>query len=95
MGMEETAKLLMPDCDDNVREAFLGMAERDILNFCNIESVPAGLEDVQLRIAMKYYNRWGKEGATAYTEGGQSQTFDDILTTDIKENLYAYRKLRW
>lgn len=85
----------MPECDPEVRETFLDMAQEDILNFCNLEAVPQELEDTQVKIALKYFNRWGKEGALSYSEGGQSQAYDDILTQDIKKSLYAYRKLRW
>lgn len=95
MDLQGKLAVLMPECDIEARELFLNMAKNDILNFCNIEGVSPGLEDVLIKIALKYYNRWGKEGALSYSEGGQSQAFDDILTPDIKSSLYAYRKLRW
>ena len=94
MTSVEKIKLLIPEeKDENMLNMLLERAGRTICNFCNIESVPDELEDVKIDIAVKIYNRMGQEGSTSYSEGGKSQSFGDILSADVKRELYRFRKL--
>lgn len=82
-----------PNFTVEILEIQLAFAEREILNFCHIDSLPAELDYVQIQIALKLLNRMGQEGTNSYAEGGVSQSFDNILTEDIKRQLYAFRKV--
>ena len=93
MYLSTKAEVLMAECDEHLRETLLELSKQDILNFCHIEELPAELEDVQLKIAVKYYNRMGQEGSSSYSEGGKSQSFEDLFTPDIKRQLYRFRRL--
>ena len=90
----EKIKLLVPEeKDENILNMLLDRAGKTICNFCNIKSVPEELENVQTDIAVKLYNRMGQEGSTSYSEGGKSQSFDDILSADVRRELYRFRVL--
>ena len=82
-----------PNFTDDLLYLQLDMAERAILNFCHIDTLPEELGNVQVSIALKMCNRMGQEGSKSYSEGGASQSYDEILTPDIKSQLYGYRKL--
>lgn len=82
-----------PNFTDECLTFQLESAENMILNFCNIDSMPERLENVQLQLALKLLNRMGAEGSTSYSEGGQTQSFDDVLTPDILKQLYPFRKV--
>lgn len=71
----------------------LEAAKCDILNYCHIDSVPPGLEQVQLGLALKRLNRMGQEGSKSYSEGAVSAAFDGYLTDDVKAQLQAFRKV--
>lgn len=85
---------------DDVRET--------ILNYCNIEELPSGLENTACRMALDLY-RYDRPGSTeglmsvaTVTEGKTSTSFTraaDALQggvlADYKAQLNRYRKLRW
>ena len=88
----EKMKLLIPEeKNENILNMLLERAGKTICNFCNIKSVPDELEDVKVDIAVKLYNRMGQEGSTSYGEGGKSQSFGDILSSDVRKELYRFR----
>lgn len=90
----EKMKLLIPEeKNENILNMLLERAGKTICNFCNIKSVPDELEDVKVDIAVKLYNRMGQEGSTSYGEGGKSQSFGDILSSDVRKELYKFRVL--
>ena len=90
----EKIKLLIPEeKDENLLNMLLERAGKTICNFCKIKNVPEELEDVQIDIAVKLYNRMGQEGSTSYGEGGKSQAFGDILSSDVRKELYRFRVL--
>lgn len=80
-----------PNFTDDVIEVQLETAKNMILNFCHIKDVPEELNSVQVQLALKLLNRMGQEGSLSYSEGGTSLSFDELLTKDIKAQLYAYR----
>lgn len=94
MTATEKIKLLIPEeSNDSMLDLVLERAEKTILNFCHIDTIPYELEDVKVDIAVKIYNRIGQEGSTSYSEGGKSQSFGDILSADVRKELYRFRVL--
>lgn len=93
--MDAKSKFLIyaPECDEALATALTEDGAECIKNFCHIDDVPQELIGVQANIALKYYNRMGQEGSKSYSEGGKAQSFDEILTPDIKRVLYGYRRL--
>ena len=81
-----------PNFADELLEAQLETAKRMILNFCHLDSLPTELEAVQATLATHLLNRMGQEGSKSCSEGGISTSFDDLLTADIKSQLYAFRR---
>lgn len=82
-----------PNFTDEILSAQLETAKRMILNFCHLDELPVALETVQVTLALHLLNRMGQEGSKSYSEGGISHSFDDLLTADVKSQLYAFRKL--
>ena len=96
MQLLDNLKLLTgnnPNFTDDILSFHLEGAKNTILNYCHLENVPVELEHVQIEIALKRLNRMGQEGSENYSEGGISQSFDDVLTKDIKSQLHAFRKV--
>ena len=73
-------------------DEILDMAKGKILNFCHIEEIPSELVNMQLEIAIKIYNRLGREEAKSFSEGGQSTQFDDLINENMKQELYRFRR---
>ena len=96
MTIDRKLRLFIPETDTTVDalsrlDSFLERAKSVICNYCHIDSVPEQLEDLQVDLALKFYNRWGQEGSSSYSEGGKSQTFEEILSPDVRRQLYKYR----
>lgn len=95
MGAYEKLKLMLGvgDEEKDLLELLLDEAKAYILSYCNIAELPDSLSGTQVKIAVKYYNRRGQEGSTSYSEGAKSQSFDNILTNDIRIELNTFRKV--
>jgi hypothetical protein len=92
MNAYERMKTLLGEGEYDVLTLLLEDAKQDILNFCNRDDLPDALINTQVKIAVKYYNRRGREGDASYSEGAVSESFDTVFTDDIKRTLYRYKK---
>lgn len=103
LGIEETDQT-----SDLALRFILDDVEETILNYCNLEELPAGLLNTAYRMAMDLY-RYDHPGAgsapvmvVSVSEGDTSTSFAnaaDSLTGGILKDycgqLNRYRKLRW
>ena len=87
--------LISPEtAPDELIQALLDKADAQICNITNRDSVPEALASCSVDMAIVMYNRRGTEGESDRTEGVLSRTFLDAYPADIREQLYAYRKVR-
>ena len=84
-------KRRLPDAQD---EALLGdlleEAGAFLRAYTRRDSVPAELEDAQVRIAAMLFNRMGMEGEVSHNEGGVSRTAE-LLPEDLRRWLNGWR----
>lgn len=95
------------DTKDALIQFALDNAEETILNYCNIETVPEGLEKTQIRMAMDIYRNEtlgtaasnGKvsslsEGDTSISYGSQfDDTFKESILKQYNKVLNRYRRV--
>lgn len=93
MSVMKLFKLYTEEQNDDIAEAVINEADDMIKMFCRIDDVSVLPESIRAKVAVHLYNRMGQEGSSAYSEGGKSQTFTDILDNDIKRLLYGFRRL--
>lgn len=93
---------------DFVLSFVLGDVEETILNYCNLEELPAGLINTAYRMAIDLY-RYEQLGSsdmpltiTTISEGDISTSFSNAADSlhggvlkDYQGQLNRYRKLRW
>mgnify|MGYP004593862703 CR=1 FL=1 len=76
---------------------FLSLAVDMICRYCHISREEyfnlADLRTAAFQIACAIYNRRGVEGCGSYSEGGVSQSYDELLTPDIRRQLAPYRRM--
>lgn len=84
--------------DKDACDAALDFAGEIILNFCNIDEIPAGLDRTHVNLAAdllrrKRYGEKGGETQTvkSVTVGDTSTTFADISDEDVRGILVNYR----
>lgn len=85
--------LLSADIKDELADLLITQAKNMVLDFCHIDELPERLCSLVLQTAVKLYNRMGQEGSSSYSEGGKSQSFEEIFSSSDKRLLYAYRRL--
>ena len=91
MNASEKFKKLTGCTDDELAEIYLSSAADDVCDFIKRDSVPDRLVSVQVELAVMAYNKRGAEGESARSEGGISQTFDE-LPPKLRERLKSYPK---
>lgn len=93
---------------DVILQFTLDDVEETILNYCNLNELPKGLEHTAYRMAMELYRgeNIGQEGSgmkiSSISEGSTSTSFSDssdnikdTLLKDYQTQLNRYRRLRW
>lgn len=112
MELEKLKKLLgIPDTDatqDYSLEFIIGDVTETILNYCNLDELPAGLVNTAYRMAVDLY-RYDRPGdgsaplaVSSISEGDTSTSFtsaadalNEGLLRDYRGQLNRYRKLGW
>ncbi|MGL5715041.1 MAG: phage head-tail connector protein [Paraclostridium sp.] len=106
-------KLLGISEDDITKDAILEFvledAKETILNYCNIEEIPDGLNNTLTRMAIDLYRCENlgsesqslgsissiSEGDTSVSYRSSETEFKDSILKDYKKQLNRYRKLVW
>ena len=78
---------------DDLLLALLQDAASLICNYTWQPSVPDGLHNAQVRIAVMLYNRLGAEGEKSRTEGDVTRSFD-LLPPDLVREMQSHRLAR-
>lgn len=112
--MMQSLKLILGitgDEKDGLLKFVLDTVTDEVMNYCNIIEIPAGLERVIIRMAADMYRSegYGQEAkdpsVKSVSRGDQSTSFDTTavgnleagksIIDDYASQLNAYRKLRW
>lgn len=85
--------------DDPLLQLLLDMAQRMVLDYCNLETLPEGLSGAVLRIASGMYAGRSHQGLTALSEGDISITYAQQefggIPADLRGQLNGYRTIKW
>lgn len=98
MASLENVKMLLDISDntqDNLLNLYLTRATSFVKNYCNIEEIPIGLNEVIEDIAVYRYRMNGVENIKSETKGSLSETYRDSLPDDIIAQLNRYRKVKF
>lgn len=79
---------------DDLLTMILEDAEREILDYCNRDTLLTKMEGLQRELAIIYYNRKGSEGEASRSEGGVSVSYSTEIPESIKNRLIAFRRLK-
>jgi hypothetical protein len=80
---------------DNVLNLYLSRATNFVLNYCNLEEIPVGLDSVVEDIAILKYRLKGVEGIKSEGKGSLSESYIDSLPLDIIRELNRYRRIEF
>jgi hypothetical protein len=86
--------LLGPEvaASDELLELLLEQAEEQVLNECNRDDIPPGLDTVVVSLAVIAYNKLGIEGEQSHSEGGVSRGFgSDDIPASLRRQMARYR----
>uniref|UniRef100_UPI0009EEB406 phage head-tail connector protein n=1 Tax=Geobacillus thermoleovorans TaxID=33941 RepID=UPI0009EEB406 len=73
---------------------YLTRATSFVKNYCNIDVIPAELNEVIEDIAVYRYRMNGVENVKAESKGSLSETYRDSLPDDIIAQLNRYRRVK-
>lgn len=84
--------------DEDERLTFiLESTEQKILNYCNIKSLPAELENVLIEMSADYYNT--SDGVASSVQIGdtsiQYRRDEDSIIREYKAQLHRFRRVAW
>jgi len=80
--------------DDNLLNLYLSRAEKFVKNYCNLDTIPAELDEVIEDIAVYRYRMNGVENVKSEQKGSLSETYRDSLPDDILAQLNRYRRVK-
>ena len=92
--MEQKLKLLYPSIDDSVIALVIAQAQSYILDYCNLEEIPAALESVVLDMCKQDLNRLRAEGLSSESAGGSSLSYEQDYTPNVYKRLKKHKKLK-
>lgn len=84
--------------DEDARLTFiLESTEQKILNYCNIESLPAELETVLIEMAADFYiSRYGVPSSVQVGDtSAQYRRDEDSIIREYKSQLHRFRRVVW
>lgn len=83
--------------EDELLTFILKSTEQKILNYCNIKSLPAELENVLIEMSADYYNT--SDGVPSILQVGdtsvQYRRDEDSIIREYKGQLHRFRRVVW
>lgn len=92
--MEEKLKLLYPSVENNVIELVIEQAQSFILDYCNLDSIPQGLNSVLLDMCKQDLNRLKGEGLSSESAGGSSVSYEQDYSNQVYKRLKKHKKIK-
>lgn len=83
--------------EDELLTFILESTEQKILNYCNIKSLPAELENVLIEMSANYYNT--SDGVPSSLQVGDTSVSyrkdEDSIIREYKAQLHRFRRVAW
>jgi hypothetical protein len=79
---------------DSLITLLISMVNEEILNYCNLTEVPAGLTNTAIQMVIIKYNRIGNEGIQSQSFNGAGESFTDSYPAWIISSLNRYRRIK-
>ena len=92
--MEDKLKLLYPSVEINVIALVVAQAQSFVLDYCNLEEIPAALESVVLDMCKQDLNKLRAEGLSSESAGGSSLSYEQDYTPNVYKRLKKHKKLK-
>lgn len=92
--MLASLRVHLPEAGEGETPLLLSLLEDAGALICALtwrESVPAALENAQVRLAVILFNRMGMEGEREHSEGDVKRAADD-LPEGLRREIFAFRK---
>lgn len=75
---------------DTLVSTYLTIAEGTILNKLRSTSLPEKYEQLQCKLAARYFLRRGAEGETGHSENGINRTYGSVDDADLLREIVPY-----
>ena len=92
--MNTKLSLLYPSVDAGVIALVIEQAQSFLLDYCNLEEVPASLESVLLDMCKQDLNRMRSEGISSESGGGSSVTYETDYTKQVYKRLNKHKRIK-
>lgn len=83
MELIEYLKVMTKEQDENLLKAIIDDSKDFIKGYINSDEIPPKLDYLVKKISVINYNRLGIEGMKSYSEGGTSQSIDELNKQDL------------
>lgn len=92
--MEDKLQLLYPSIDSAVIALVVEQAQSFVLDYCNLDEVPAALEGVLLDMCKQDINKLGAEGLSSESAGGSSLSYEIDYTPIVYKRLRKHKRIK-
>ena len=92
--MEEKLALLYPSIDSSVIALVIEQAQSFVLDYCNLEDIPFGLEGVVFDMCKQDLNKLNSEGLSSEGAGGSSISYETDYTPNIYKRLKKHKRIK-
>ena len=94
MDLDEKLALLYPSIDEEVIELVIEQAQSFVLDYCNLEELPAALSSVLLDMCKQDINKMKSEGFSSESAGGSSISYETDYTASVYKRLKKHKKIK-
>jgi pyruvate formate-lyase activating enzyme-like uncharacterized protein len=94
MTIQEQLALLYPAIDSEVIELVFAQAQSFVLDYCNLNEVPSGLNSVLLDMCKQDINKLLSEGFASESAGGSSVSYSTDYTEVVYKRLKKHKRLK-
>ena len=94
MSIQEKLALLYPAIDSKVIELVCAQALSFVLDYCNLEEVPSGLESVLFDMCKQDINKLLAEGFQSESAGGSSISYSTDYTEPVYKRLKKHKRIK-
>jgi hypothetical protein len=95
MEIIKTLLGIADDSKDSLISLLKSIAEDEVKAYCNIDDIPAALDNIIAQIVVIKYNRIGAEGIASQNFNGVLESFEDSYPTPLLAALNRYRRVRF
>ncbi len=94
MTIQEKLALLYPAIENNVIELVFAQAQSFVLDYCNLDEIPSGLESVLFDMCKQDINKLLSEGFASESAGGSSISYETDYTNTVYKRLKKHKRLK-